>query len=80
MVPSFESPFGALTLPGMNQMLQAARPNRRRLSAFGATAIPLHAQLVLPLPRNRQVRELVSNTLSHKLCGHHFGLAIRSAN
>jgi hypothetical protein len=36
-----------------------------RFAAFGATLVALHPQLIFALPRNRQTRKLVLNTLSH---------------
>jgi len=35
------------------------------LAALRATLVPLHAQLIFPLARNRQIRELVFNAFSH---------------
>jgi hypothetical protein len=46
-------------------VFQTAGAFDRMLTAFGATLVTLHAQLIFPLPRNRQVRELVFNTFSH---------------
>jgi hypothetical protein len=39
----------------------------RRLATLGAAFIPLHPQLVLPLPGDWQVREFVFYALSHSV-------------
>jgi hypothetical protein len=64
-VPAFEAALRALTLPGFDQVFNAARPLGGRGAAFGAAFVPLHAELVFPLSRNLQVRELVCYSLIH---------------
>jgi hypothetical protein len=46
-------------------MLEAARRFDRGFTAFSATLVTLHSELILALPGNRQIRELVSNAVSH---------------
>jgi hypothetical protein len=46
-------------------MFQASRALHSRLTTFSTPSISLHAQLILPLPRDGQVRVLVFNALSH---------------
>jgi hypothetical protein len=65
VVTAFEAPFLALALPGFDQVLKTTRTLDRRFTALGAPMVALHAQLVLPLPRNPQVRELIFNPFSH---------------
>ena len=65
IVTPFEAALLALTLARFNQMLEAPRALHGWLATFGAPAIPLHAQLIFALPRNRQVRELVLYASSH---------------
>jgi hypothetical protein len=48
-------------------MLEASRALNGRFTAFGTPFVALHPQLVLPLPRNGQVREFVFNPLSHPI-------------
>ena len=65
MVAAPEAALLSLPFPRLDQVPQTPRPVRRRLSALGAAVFSLHPQLVLPLPGNRQVRELVFNRSSH---------------
>jgi hypothetical protein len=46
-------------------VFQAAGTFDGRHTAFAATLVSPHAQLIFPLPRNRQVRELVFNKFFH---------------
>jgi hypothetical protein len=64
-VSAFEAPLFSLALAGFYQVLEAPRALNRRLAAFGATAVPLHPQLVFPLPRHAQVRKLIHDSFSH---------------
>src|ERR1039457_5212933 len=57
--------LASLALPGFDQVLKTTRTLDRRFTALGAPMVALHAQLVLPLPRNPQVRELIFNPFSH---------------
>jgi len=57
--------FLALPFPRFNQVPDAARALHRRCSTFGAPGITLHAQLILTLPRDRQVGEFVFYRYSH---------------
>jgi hypothetical protein len=57
----------ALPFPGFDQVLQTAGALDGSLAALCATLVALHAQLIFPLPRHRQVRELVRNDLWHDL-------------
>jgi hypothetical protein len=65
IVALFETPFLALALAGLDQVHQTPRTLDRRFAALGAAVGELHPQLVLPLPRNRQVGELIFNPSSH---------------
>jgi len=65
VVTPLEAPFLPLPFPGLNQMFQASRALHSRLTTFSTPSISLHAQLILPLPRDGQVRVLVFNALSH---------------
>jgi hypothetical protein len=65
VVTALEPALLALAFARDDQVLQAARPPRRRLAALGAAPIPLHPQLVLPLPRYVQLREFVLDACSH---------------
>jgi hypothetical protein len=67
VIAALEPAFGPLPFPRSDEMFQASRSLGGRLAAFGAPAIALHAQLVLALPGNRQVRELILDPLSHLL-------------
>ena len=66
-ISSLQTAFLTLAFPGFDQVLQTPRSLNRRLTAFGASLVPLHAQLILPLPRYGQVRVLVLNSPSHFL-------------
>ena len=46
-------------------MLETARCLHCPLTAFGATLVALHSELVFALPRNGQMRELVFDAFSH---------------
>jgi hypothetical protein len=65
VVAALEASFLALPLPGLDQVLQTARALDSRFTALGAAPIPLHAQLIFPLPRDRQICEFVFDSLSH---------------
>jgi hypothetical protein len=65
VVAALEAAFLALAFAGLYQMTQTPGTLSCGLPAFGATVIPLHAQLVLSLPRNRQVCELIFYPFSH---------------
>jgi hypothetical protein len=67
IVAPLEAAFLPLPFAGFDQVLQAAGALRGWFAAFGATPVSLHAQLVLPLAGNRQLRELVLNRSSHFL-------------
>lgn len=67
VVTPLQTAFFALSFTGLDQVLQAARAFGGRLAAFRAAFIPLHAQLILALPRDLQVRELVLDSWSHWL-------------
>jgi hypothetical protein len=43
----------------------ALHMRERRVATLGAALVSLHAQLIFPLPRHRQIRELVFNTFFH---------------
>ena len=57
--------FLSLALAGFYQMFQTTRPLDGRLTALRAAPVPLHAELIFPLARNRQISELVLNAFSH---------------
>jgi hypothetical protein len=57
----------ALPLPSFDEVLQTLPTANRGLAADDAPVVALHPQLVTPLPRNRQVRKLIFNALSHVL-------------
>jgi hypothetical protein len=65
VVTPLEAAFLALTLSRFDKVLQATRSLCGRGAALGAAFVPLHPQLILPLPRYRQLRELILNRLSH---------------
>lgn len=67
VVPPPQATFSALALPRFDQVLQAARSLDRWLAALCAALVALHPQLVLSLPGNRQIRELVLDSFSHRL-------------
>ena len=46
-------------------MLKAARPLDRLFTAFRASLVSLHAELIFPLPGDRQIRELIFDPFSH---------------
>jgi hypothetical protein len=64
-VTALEAVLLSLPLTRLDEVFEASRAPRGRRSAFRAPLVSLHAQLILPLPRNRQVRELIFNFLSH---------------
>src|SRR5690242_19470871 len=49
----------ALAFARFDQVLQTTRPLHRRLPTFCASAVPLHTQLILPLPGDGQICELI---------------------
>ena len=59
VIPAFSSEALALLLSPLDYVLQTARAADGRLTAFSATMVSLHPHLMLPLPRNQEVRELV---------------------
>ena len=65
VVTPLEAAFLPLAFPGLNQVLQTPRALHSRLPTFSTPSISLHAQLILPLPRDGQVRVLVFDALSH---------------
>ena len=65
VVAPLESAFLALALASLDEVLQASRADRCGLPAFGATLVPLHAQLIFALPRNGQLSELIFDPCSH---------------
>ena len=65
VVAALEAPLLALAFPRFDQVFQTARTLHRRFAALRAAPVALHPQLVFPLPRNRQVRELVFDPFSH---------------
>jgi hypothetical protein len=65
IVAPLKAAFLSLALARFDQMLQASGSLRYWFTAFRAAAVPLHPQLVFPLPRNRQVGELIDNSVSH---------------
>ena len=67
VIPPLKSALFALPFASLDQMLQAARSLYGRFATFRTTFLSLHAQLVLALPGNRQVRELILDPLSHLL-------------
>src|SRR5271169_2213766 len=64
-VAAFEAALFSLALPGLDQVLETPRALNRRLAAFGAPSVPLHPQLVFPLPRHAQLRKLIHDSFSH---------------
>jgi hypothetical protein len=48
-------------------MFQAARPLDGFFTAFRASLVTLHAELILPLPGDLQIREFVFYPFSHSL-------------
>ena len=67
VITAFQAAFLPLPFAGFDQVLEAARPLGRRLAAFRAPPRALHPQLIFPLPRDRQVRELIMNRSSHSI-------------
>ncbi len=65
VVTPFKPAFLALALTRPDQVLEAPRPLGSRFATLGAPLIPLHPELVLALPGDRQVRELVLYRSSH---------------
>jgi len=55
----------ALPLASLDQMLQTPGPLHRLLTAFRAPLISLHTQLILALPGDWQIRELIFDAFSH---------------
>jgi hypothetical protein len=60
-----EPAFPSLPLARLYQVFQTPGALHRRLSALRAPPVAQHAQLILALPRYRQVRVFVFNPLSH---------------
>jgi hypothetical protein len=65
VVAAFQTAIAPLAFARSDQMLEAARCLNGRFAAFSATLIALHPKLILALPRNRQMGELVFNASSH---------------
>ena len=59
IIAPFEATFFALALARLNQVLQAAGAFFGRRAALGAALVSPMAQLIFPLPRNRQAREFI---------------------
>ena len=55
----------ALAFPRLDQVLETPRPLHGGFAALRAPLVPQHPQLILPLPRDSQMREFVFNPLSH---------------
>src|SRR5262245_51667240 len=55
----------ALALTRFDQVLQTTRTLHCRLPTFCASAVPLHTQLILPLPGDGQICELIFYAFSH---------------
>jgi hypothetical protein len=65
VVAAFEPALFPLAFPRLDKVLETPRALNCRLAAFGAPFVSLHAQLILALPRDRQMRELVFYASSH---------------
>ena len=65
VITAFKTAFLPLALPRFHQVLQAPRALRRWFATFRAPLVPLHPQLVLALPRDSQMRELIDYAVSH---------------
>src|SRR5258706_3363058 len=65
VVTALKAPVLPLPLTRFNQVLQTTGALHRRLAALGAALVAFHAQLILTLPKNRQVCELILNPFSH---------------
>jgi hypothetical protein len=65
VVTALETSLFALALPGLDQVFQTARSLDGRFTALGAAPITLHPQLILSLPRDRQLCELIIDSFSH---------------
>jgi hypothetical protein len=48
-------------------VLEASGTLNSRFAALSASLVSLHAKLILALPRNRQIRELVFYAFSHSV-------------
>lgn len=68
VVTAFQAAAPPLALTSFDQMLQTSGCLDRRFAAFSAAFITLHSQLIFPLTRNRQMRELVFDACSHGGC------------
>src|SRR5712671_2809030 len=66
VVTPLQAALFALPFTRLDQVFQAARAFCRRLAALGAPFIPLHAQLILALARDRHAGELVLYSGSHR--------------
>lgn len=64
-ITAFEAAFGPLPFPRFDEVLEAAGAFGGGLAAFGAALVALHAQLILALARDFQVRKLVVDPSSH---------------
>jgi len=65
IIAPLEAALLALALAGLDQMLQAPGTLHRLLTALRAPLVSLHAQLILALPGDWQIRELVFDAFSH---------------
>jgi hypothetical protein len=65
VVTALEATLFSLAFAGFYQVFQTTRALNGLLTAFRATLVPLHAQLIFSLARNSQIRELVFNAFSH---------------
>jgi hypothetical protein len=65
VITALQPAFFTLAFARFDQVFQAARALLGWRAAFGAPIVALHAELVLPLTRNLQVRELVLYAFSH---------------
>jgi chromate transport protein ChrA len=65
VIAALQTAFLALAFASFYQVFQTTRALNRLLTALRATLVPLHAQLVFSLARNRQKRELVFDAFSH---------------
>jgi hypothetical protein len=65
VVTAFQPAFFPLAFPGLDQMFQAPGPLDRLFAALRASFVSLHAELIFPLPGDRQIRELIFDPFSH---------------
>ena len=65
VIAPFEAFFGPLPLTRLDEVLEATRRVEGRFPTFGAALVSLHAQLVLSLPGDLQLCELILDWSSH---------------